>query len=118
MNQNANAPREAPDAQFRPGSTSGDGHGTMLFPETEAERFRNQWNNIQAEFVDEPRQAVERADALVSDAMKRLTDMFASERASLEGQWDRGDKITTEDLRVALQRYRGFFDRLLSISSS
>jgi len=52
------------------------------------------------------------------DAMKRLTDMFASERANLEGQWDRGDQITTEDLRVALQRYRGFFDRLLSISSS
>jgi hypothetical protein len=65
-------------------------------------------------FVDEPRRAVEQADALVADLMQRLASVFSDERKSLEGQWDRGDDVSTEDLRVALQRYRSFFDRLLS----
>jgi hypothetical protein len=117
MDRNASVTgREGSDPQYRPGP-NGEVHGTMLFPDADAERLRNQWNNIQADFVDAPRQAVERADALVADAMKRLTDVFAGERANLEGQWDRGD-VSTEDLRVALQRYRAFFDRLLSVSSS
>ena len=47
--------------------------------------------------------------------MKRIAEVFATERANLEAQWDRGDNVTTEDLRVALQRYRAFFDRLLSV---
>jgi hypothetical protein len=58
---------------------------------------------------------VEQADELVASAMKRLAEVFASERSALEGQWDRGDDVSTEDLRIALQRYRAFFDRLLSI---
>ena len=65
-------------------------------------------------FVDEPRQAVEEADALVADLMTRLAQSFSEERKGLEGQWDRGDDVSTEDLRVALQRYRTFFDRLLA----
>jgi hypothetical protein len=52
---------------------------------------------------------------LVAATMKRLAEVFASERAQLEGQWDRGDNVSTEDLRVALQRYRSFFTRLLTI---
>lgn len=76
--------------------------------------LRERWTQIQAGFVDEPRKAVEDADNLVAQAMKRLAEMFAEERARLEGQWDRGDKVSTEDLRLALQRYRSFFDRLLS----
>ena len=59
--------------------------------------------------------AVEQADSLVADVMKRLAESFAGERANLERQWDRGGDVTTEDLRVALQRYRSFFDRLLTI---
>ena len=70
---------------------------------------------MQAGFVDEPRRAVEHADSLVAEIMKRLAESFAAERASLEKQWDRGDSVTTEDLRVVLQRYRSFFDRLLTI---
>jgi hypothetical protein len=75
---------------------------------------RGRWETIQASFVDEPRHAVEEADALVADLMQRLAESFADERQALEGQWDRGDEVSTEDLRVALQRYRSFFDRLLS----
>ena len=88
---------------------------TPLFPENEATNFRNRWTEIQAAFVDEPRRAVEQTDALVADVIKRLASSFADERSKLEGQWGRGDNVSTEDLRVALQRYRAFFDRLLSV---
>ena len=86
-----------------------------LFSAEEAKDFRARWDAIQASFVDEPRQVVEQADSLVAVAMKRLAEMFAAERARLEGQWDRGDNVSTEDLRLALQRYRSFFGRILSV---
>jgi hypothetical protein len=86
-----------------------------LFTGDEAEGFRQRWNGIQTAFVDEPRRAVQDADALVAEIMKRLADVFARERGTLEQQWDRGDNVTTEDLRVALQRYRSFFGRLLAV---
>ena len=88
---------------------------TMLFRDEESRQFRARWTDIQGAFVDSPRSAVERADALVAETMKRMAEMFSEERHKLEGQWDRGDNVTTEDLRVALQRYRAFFDRLLNI---
>jgi hypothetical protein len=86
-----------------------------LFSAEEAKDFRGRWDAIQASFVDEPRQVVKQADSLVAVAMKRLAEMFAAERARLEGQWDRGDNVSTEDLRLALQRYRSFFGRILSV---
>ena len=88
---------------------------TPLFPNNELEGLRSRWKEIQTAFVDEPRKAVEQADGLVASAMKRLAEVFAEERSKLEKQWDRGDNVSTEDLRVALQRYRSFFHRLLSI---
>jgi len=88
---------------------------TPLFSQSETSTLRDRWDAIQAAFVDEPRKAVEDADGLVATAMKRLAEMFAEERARLEGQWDRGDDVSTEDLRLALRRYRSFFGRLLSI---
>jgi len=81
----------------------------------EAKDFRARWDATQANFVDEPRRAVQQADRLVAAAMKRLAEMFAGERARLESQWDRGDDVSTEDLRLALQRYRSFFGRILSV---
>jgi len=91
----------------------GNGH-TSLFRDTDAADLRKRWSDIQSGFVDEPRKAVEQADMLVADVMKRLAEGFTAERSGLEKQWDRGDDVTTEDLRVALQRYRSFFDRLLA----
>jgi len=88
---------------------------TALFSPDEANNLRGQWDSVQVGFVDEPRQAVEKADALVAGAMKRLAEMFAAERERLEKQWDRGDSVSTEELRVALRRYRSFFGRLLSV---
>ncbi|ACH39026.1 hypothetical protein Gbem_2013 [Citrifermentans bemidjiense Bem] len=81
----------------------------------EANDLRTRWDGIQTGFVDEPRKAVEQADSLVAEAMKRLAETFADERAKLEAQWDGGRDVSTEDLRLALRRYRSFFHRLLSI---
>jgi len=108
----------ARDLEKREGTTGKPadiGKPTPLFPENDSANFRNRWTEIQAAFVDEPRRAVEQADALVAEVIKRLASSFADERSKLEGQWGRGDNVSTEDLRVALQRYRAFFDRLLSV---
>jgi hypothetical protein len=86
-----------------------------LFSESEMGDFRSQWSKVQTGFVDEPRQTVEGADKLVASVMQRLAEGFANERSGLEKQWDRGDNVSTEDLRVALQRYRSFSDRLLNL---
>ena len=88
---------------------------TPLLAAKVVDQLRGQWTDIQAGFVDEPRRAVEQADALVADAIKRLAESFANERSQLERQWDRGGDVSTEDLRQALQRYRSFFSRLLSV---
>ena len=95
-----------------PISTNAGSLASLLKPE-EAERFRTRWNEIQSKFVDEPRSAVQQADALVSEVIEQITQMFASEHSSLEGQWNQGSDVSTEDLRKALQRYRSFFNRLV-----
>jgi len=96
-------------------STTGAAEHEALFRGEESERFRNGWHDIQGSFVDEPKQAVEKADELVAAVIKRLAEVFADERAKLEGAWSRGNDVSTEDLRQALRRYRSFFDRLLSV---
>ena len=104
--------REAPDEADL--SQSGEEQRQPLFPQDQAERYRSEWQRIQAGFVDEPRKSVEEADRLVADLMQRLAAVFSDEREQLEKQWDSGDDVSTEDLRVGLTRYRSFFDRLLS----
>ena len=86
-----------------------------LFAEDETRRFRDEWQAIQTGFVDEPRGSVEKADALVAGVIQRLASSFSAEKSRLEGQWDRGEDVSTEDLRVNLRRYRSFFDRLLNV---
>jgi hypothetical protein len=92
-----------------------DNQAAPLFSLEEAKDFRARWDTIQVSFVDEPRRVVEQADSLVAVTMKRLAEIFAAERARLEGQWDRGGDVSTEDLRLALRRYRSFFGHLLSV---
>jgi len=95
------------------GTTGADpADNAPLLPDSDD--FQTRWEAIQVRFVDEPRGAVEDADALVANVMQRLAEGFAQERERLEGQWGRGEDISTEDLRVALQRYRSFFQRLLA----
>jgi len=86
-----------------------------LFPDNELGDFRQRWQNVQVGFVDDPRNAVKGADELVASLMTRLAQVFSEERGKLEHEWDKGENVSTEDLRIALRRYRSFFDRLLSV---
>ncbi len=88
-------------------------HEITLLPTDQGETYAARWHEIQTSFVDEPRQSVEKADALVTDLMEALAADFSNARERLEAQWDSGD-VSTEDLRLTLTRYREFFDRLLS----
>jgi hypothetical protein len=101
------------DARVHADRAAGTEH-EPLFPHDQSELFTSRWQEIQTSFVDHPREAVAKADTLVADLMQRLAASFSQERERLEGQWDLGDDVSTEDLRVALTRYRSFFDRLLS----
>ena len=98
-------------AQEVPDSSNIDSAVTLLNPE-EAEQFRAHWNEIQGSFVDEPRSAVDQADALVGEVIEKITLLFASERSALENEWKQGNEVSTEDLRKILQHYRAFFNRL------
>jgi hypothetical protein len=91
-----------------------DGRTEPLLPQAESQRFTTEWREIQGDFVDRPRDAVEQADRLVADLMQRLASQFADTRSKLEQQWDGQDNVSTEELRVALTRYRTFFERLLA----
>jgi hypothetical protein len=99
----------APDAGAAGTTTAGP-----LLGADDAEGFRARWTDVQNGFVDAPRQAVEQADELVAEVMQHLARTFADERGRLEGHWDRGDEVSTDDLRTAFQRYRSFFERLLA----
>jgi hypothetical protein len=79
----------------------------------ESDQFRARWNEVQGKFVDDPRSAVQQADTLVSEVIEKITRMFASEHSLLEGQWNQGNEVSTEELRKALQHYRSFFNRLV-----
>jgi hypothetical protein len=96
-------------------ATTNEERLAALLDESDAEQFRDRWQSIQSTFVDEPKQSVEQADALVTEVIQRLTETFQQERRSLEEQLDSND-VSTEDRRVTLQRYRSFFERLLQTS--
>jgi AcrR family transcriptional regulator len=86
----------------------------QLLGSHEMQRILGQWKDIQADFVDGPRKAVQDADALVAEVLQRLAQRFASEREQLEAQWAGGDDVSTEDLRQSLRLYRAFFERLVA----
>jgi len=100
-----------------PATTSDDENLVPLFEEDSTKKFRSRWLAIQSKFVDDPSASVKQADDLVSDIIKSVTMNFADRRVSLEKQWNSGENVSTEDLRVALKRYRSFFDRLLTLES-
>jgi hypothetical protein len=86
-----------------------------LFADDELSDFHSRWTDVQSAFVDDPRDCVQKADGLVADVVDKLTAQFAQARSRLEEQWSRGEEVSTEDLRIALQRYREFFERLLAV---
>jgi hypothetical protein len=126
----ADAPQAQDADELQPEAVSHEGRGdlpsatvsapaddeadTPLLPAEQLSEFERQWQQVQAGFVDEPRRAVEEADGLVADLSEKLAASFSESRSRLETQWDRGDDASTEELRLALMRYRSFFKRLLS----
>jgi hypothetical protein len=114
--RDAQTEQSAPAQQAAVGSDlgTGDQPHAQLLEDRELQSILVQWKEIQAEFVDEPRRAVQDADALVAELMQRLAQTFASEREHLESRWAGGDDVSTEDLRRGLRRYRSFFERLLA----
>jgi hypothetical protein len=117
------APAEPSAASAEPPAAPANGSSDQPESSTERELFaddhlaglRARWDNVQAGFVDDPRECVQKADSLVSDVVEQLTTGFAQARSRLEEQWARGEEASTEDLRVALKRYREFFERLLAV---
>jgi hypothetical protein len=93
------------------GAPADEDSGAVLFGGAEAERFRGQWRDLQAGFVDNPAEAVQGADHLVDEVLQALTEIFNAHKQELETQSRGGE---TEDLRVAMRRYRSFFDQLLN----
>jgi hypothetical protein len=117
----ADVPDDDRESRGDAGESRGNGAGAAaaaeegsLLPEGEESDLQRRWEEIQTRFVDDPRRAVQDADELVAGVMQRLAQGFAHAREGLEGQWSRGEDVGTEELRVALQRYRSFFRRLLS----
>ena len=87
---------------------------SALLPEGDRSNYQEQWSSIQTKFIDEPKECVQEADALVADVIQQLATKFAEQRTSLEQQWGSGGEASTEELRQALQHYRSFFQRLLA----
>ena len=109
--------REERTAEHRTPSQITDEGLLPLFEDDTARQFRSRWQVIQGKFVDDPRDSVKQADELVADIIKNVTMSFADRRISLEKHWNSGADISTEDMRIALKRYRSFFERLLTLES-
>jgi hypothetical protein len=111
----APAPAPSRGTETGPGeAATGTAGAEPLLSEEARQELGSRWSEIQGNFVDHPQGSVQEADALVVDVMQRVTGSLSNERERLESQWRQGDDVSTEDLRVALTRYRTFFDRLLS----
>jgi hypothetical protein len=116
------APEESPTAESRvDGERANAGRDatavsseSALLPEGDRSKYQEQWGSIQTKFIDEPKECVKEADALVAGVIQQLATKFAEQRTSLEQQWGSGGEASTEDLRQALQHYRSFFQRLLA----
>jgi hypothetical protein len=105
----------APDNTSHAPADTTESSDQMLFADSELTDMRSRWVEVQSAFVDDPRDCVQKADSLVADVVDKLTTSFSGARAHLEEQWSRGEQVSTEDLRIALKRYREFFERLLAV---
>jgi len=86
-----------------------------LLTGAEIDELQSRWNTIQIEFVDAPSTSVEQADALVGEVMERIERIFSEKRALLDEKRGNHEEVSTEDHRIALQRYRTLFNHLLEL---
>jgi hypothetical protein len=113
----APAATDAPATAGAPAATDAPataGTSASLVGSLDADGIRNRFLDIQAGFVDEPRQAVEEAGRFVDDLLQQVADALREQRAQLAGATDEG---STEDLRLALRAYRQFVDRILGMAT-
>jgi len=96
-------------------NTASEADLAPIFKNQEAEQLRKNWLKIQSYFIDNPNASVRAADELVAIVIENITTNFANKRTSLENQWKRGDKASTEQLRIVLKNYRSLFNHLLSM---
>ncbi len=92
-----------------------DGETAHLLTGEEIDELKLRWDMIQIEFVDDPRPTVQQADALVAEVNQRIAQVLSGRRTDLQAHWVEDEDVTTEDLRMALQRYHSFFNRLLDL---
>lgn len=79
----------------------------------EAEQaFLTRWSEIQVRFVDDPAESVRDADRLIEEIAAALLGSFQSRRTDLAVDWQHGSP-GTEELRLALRRYRDFIGVIL-----
>lgn len=109
------AQAEPPQAETVPARAEAQPSSDESLFAADTSGLRQQWDDIQGAFVDDPSGCVQKADSLVEEVIEQLTSRFAETRLHLEAQWARGETASTEDLRVALMRYREFFQRLLTV---
>jgi hypothetical protein len=108
----ASANRPSASSNERPAT---DTKLAPLFTDDAATAFRSRWDVVQRSFVDDPREAVRAGDELVAQVIKSLAESFSDQRSALENGLNQESQSTTENLRLALRRYRSFFERLLAI---
>ncbi len=96
------------------GSSTGHADAPVL-PQAVTADLRDRWHTLQTRFVDDPEGTVEQADDLVAETIDRITAVFEEQRRDLEGHWRQGEEVSTEQLREAVQRYRTFFESMLTV---
>lgn len=94
------------------GTPAADGQDTVLAPET-SRRLRERWRAVQAEFVDDPRRAVEDADRLLSEAAGAFASGLEERRRALTSGWEQDGHGETEQLRLTMHHYRALVDAVL-----
>jgi hypothetical protein len=113
VQQRTETPGRTPEPQHR--ATPAEHHDDQVFEDQDVERYREQWRELQSGFVDEPKSAVREADSLVSQMMETFTAHLTERKRALSGQWEGDGDKDTEQLRLALRRYRALFDQMLAV---
>jgi hypothetical protein len=106
---------EASEVSRHEPEVAGTDSEEQILPVERRDDLRRAWLEVQSSFIDEPQDAVRRADGLVDELLQSVSERFGEARRALEGEWQRGDGVNTESLRLAFRRYRALFDRLLAI---
>jgi hypothetical protein len=108
----------APAASAMPGTSASVVDEPLL---SDVAGFRTRWQQTQAGFVDDPRQAVGEAADLIEQAAQALVVAVRQRQRQLRESWDRtpeahgtepANVADTEQLRLMMQRYRALFNQL------